>query len=90
VNKPYTEKSNGGYIIRKISANIDEMELIWHQDKRNRIVEIISGNNWQFQFDNELPVEINAGDVLHIPGGKIHRVIRGTTDLKIKIQEYDR
>lgn len=86
VNKPYIEeKIEESVVIRTFSADIDEMELKWHWDEEDREIEPIGENDWQFQFDNELPIEINT--IIKIPMGQIHRVIKGTTDLKIRIKK---
>jgi hypothetical protein len=86
VNKPYIEeKIEESVVIRTFSADIDEMELKWHWDEEDREIEPIGENDWQFQFDNELPIEINT--IIKIPMGQIHRVIKGTTDLKMRIKK---
>jgi quercetin dioxygenase-like cupin family protein len=46
---------------------------------------ILEGKGWQFQRDNELPLELKIGDSIFIPRHQVHRVIKGETDLKIKI-----
>jgi len=81
---PFTEEAleNNTYI-RTFSANISEEELVWHWDEETRIVEPIAENDWFFQFDNELPIKISGK--IYIEKGRIHRVIKGTTDLKVKI-----
>jgi hypothetical protein len=82
--KPYTEeKLEESVVIRTFLADIDEMELKWHWDEEDRIVEPLNENDWQFQFDNQLPTRINKQ--IHVPAGIIHRVIRGTSDLIVKI-----
>jgi quercetin dioxygenase-like cupin family protein len=78
---PYTDKDN----IREFSSNVDELDLIWHQDKEDRLVEVLEGEGWKFQRDNNVPVDMKIGDRIFIPEGEIHRIIKGTTDLKIKI-----
>ena len=78
---PYTNKGN----IRTFSKDVDPMELVWHQDKEDRDIEVLEGEGWQIQFDNELPFGIKKGDRIFITEGQIHRTIKGTTDLKIKI-----
>ena len=78
---PYTDKSN----IRTFSKDVDEMDLIWHRDDEDREINILEGNGWQFQRDNELPLELREGDRIFIPRYQVHRVIKGETDLKIKI-----
>jgi quercetin dioxygenase-like cupin family protein len=80
-NTPITQTS----VIREFSSEVDPMELIWHQDKEDRTVEILEGEGWQFQRDNELPLELKKGDTIFIPEYQIHRVIKGSTNLKIKI-----
>ena len=77
---PYTDKDN----IRKFSSNVDELDLVWHQDKEDRLVEVLEGEGWKFQRDNNVPVDMKIGDRIFIAEGEIHRVIKGTTDLKIK------
>ena len=42
---------------------------------------------WQLQRDNELPLELKEGIDIFIPKGQIHRVIKGQTDLKLKIKK---
>ena len=86
--KPYREERiTESVVIRTFSANMDEMELKWHWDEEDRLIEPLAENDWQFQFDNELPVMIYKQ--IFIPTGVIHRVIKGTTDLKIKITKYE-
>ena len=61
------------------------MELVWHQDKEDRTIEILEGEGWAIQKDDELPLAISKGDSIFIPVNKVHRVLKGTTDLKVKI-----
>ena len=79
--KPYHNKGN----IRTFSKDINKLELVWHQDKEDRNIEILEGEGWQLQFDNELPFAIKKGDRIFITEGRIHRILKGNTDLKIKI-----
>jgi hypothetical protein len=82
--KPYIEHAvEESVVIRTFLASIDEEELVWHWDEEDRLIEPLNDNDWQFQFDNELPIKINK--VIYIPKGVFHRVIKGTTDLNIKI-----
>jgi quercetin dioxygenase-like cupin family protein len=80
-NTPLTETS----VIREFSSEVDPMELIWHQDEEDRTIEILEGEGWQLQRDNELPLALQEGDSIFIPMGQIHRVIKGNTNLKIQI-----
>ena len=82
--KPFSEEQLAeSVVIRTFSSNIDESELKWHWDEEDRLVEPLNENDWQFQFDNQLPERIYKP--IHVPAGVIHRVIRGTTDLVVKI-----
>ena len=78
---PYINKDN----IRTFSKDVDPMELVWHQDAEDREIEILEGKGWKLKMDNELPFELVRGDHIFITEGRIHRVLKGTTDLKIKI-----
>ena len=64
------------------------MDLIWHADKENRIITVLEGNGWKFQFDEELPVEMTEGKSISILKGKLHRVIKGKGPLKINLQKH--
>ena len=80
---PYIDNED----IRTFSESVDEMELIWHRDKEDRKVTIIEGTDWKLQMDNELPVSLEVGKTYLIPKMFYHRVLKGTTDLKIRIEE---
>ena len=81
LNNPYTHTNN----TRTFSKDVDPMDLIWHTDLEDRTIEILEGKGWQFQRDNELPLELKEGDSIFIPRHQVHRVIKGETNLKIKI-----
>ena len=72
-------------VIREFSSEVDPMELVWHQDPQDRTIEILEGEGWQLQRDNELPLELKKGDRIFIPEFQIHRVIKGNTNLKLQI-----
>lgn len=84
---PYTENKQDGYIIREFGSNIPNEELVWHRDKKDRVVEIIEGSGWRFQMDNGLPIELKEGMILEIPKETYHRIGKGNMKLVIKIKE---
>ena len=79
--QPYKDSSN----IRSFSKNVKKLELVWHKDDEDRDIEILEGKGWQMQFDDELPFELAKGDCIFITKHRIHRIHKGTTDLKIRI-----
>ena len=79
--EPYKNKGN----VRTFSKNVNKLELVWHQDKEDRNIEILEGEGWSFQRDNELPITLKKGDRIFITANQIHRILKGDTDLKIKI-----
>ena len=83
----YTDENTNGYKIRTFEKGVLDNELIWHRDKKTRIVEILESKGWKFQFDNELPIDLTPGTIINIPKDKIHRVIKGSSKLVIKIKE---
>jgi hypothetical protein len=80
---PFQEEIHENHVIRKFTKDLSENELKWHFDVENRTVIPLNENDWQFQFDNELPQAIDK--TIFTPEGKYHRVIKGTTDLIVKI-----
>lgn len=79
------EKVSENTFIRTFYQNVDSGELTWHRDREDRIIESIEETDWKFQIDNELPFTIE-GRIL-IPKGVYHRLIKGTGDLKIKLEK---
>ena len=85
--KPYTEIQQHNTIIRTFPFDLNEEELVWHRDHNDRNVKVLTGEGWKVQMDNQLPKEIKRGDEFFIPKETYHRVIKGTTDLVVKITE---
>lgn len=85
--KPYTQVEENGYIVREFAEDVRTKELVWHRDKENRTVEVLEGEGWKFQYDNEVPIDIKVGDTLEIEQMEYHRLIKGKTGLVLKITE---
>jgi hypothetical protein len=83
--KPFIDQSKDDLIIRTFSKEIPSHLLKWHIDEENRIIWPIEENDWQFQFDNKLPIPIDGK--IEISKGIEHRIIKGTTDLIIAIKK---
>lgn len=83
---PYTNiQTTDKYIIREFNENIDPIELLWHRDDEQRLVEIIGETDWKIQLDNQLPTSMNQP--IFIKKHEWHRVIKGTGTLKLKIHK---
>lgn len=83
---PYSDEPiNEEVKTRTFNVNVNTDDLKWHRDRENRLVEVIEGDNWFIQFDNELPKPLIPGKQYIIPEGVYHRVIKGDSSLKIKI-----
>jgi quercetin dioxygenase-like cupin family protein len=89
--KPYTdERLTSNSWIRTFDPKItDSEEYVWHRDKKDRIVTVIEGEGWQFQFDEQVPQIINREEVIYISKETYHRLLSGSTPLKIKIEEVE-
>lgn len=84
---PFEQKNISENVkIRTFSSDTDSGEFTWHRDREDRIVELIEGENWYIQLDNELPKKLVKEDKIFIPMGVYHRVIKGEGDLKVKIE----
>ena len=83
---PFEEKLiNNKATLRKFGYNVDREDLIWHRDREDRVIKVIKGSNWSFQFDNKLPQKMKDGDTIIVKKNSWHRVIKGQGDLIIKI-----
>ena len=82
--KPYKDlEVEESVVIRIFNQEIDPIELMWHRDNEDRIIESIGVTDWKVQLDNTLPVLIKGQ--IFIPRGVWHRAIKGTGSLTIKI-----
>ena len=84
---PFTQETFDGKILRTFSSEVDEDELKWHYDLKDRKVQVIRGNNWELQMDNEIPQKLTPLKEYFIPKGVYHRVIKGQGDLVVLIEE---
>jgi hypothetical protein len=89
MTKPYIDIENTDeYIVRKFDENIDPIELMWHRDDEDRLVEIIDpGQGWKFQFENELPWDLEPQMSICILKHEWHRIIKGKENLLVKIHK---
>ena len=83
---PFKEtKLSENTFIREFNQLTDSGEFSWHRDRESRIIESLEETDWLIQLDDELPKKIE-GEVF-IPMGVYHRLIKGTGDLRIKLQK---
>lgn len=93
MTKPYKEtiqeKHGTGehYIIRTFSKDIEESDLIWHRDHHSRRIHVLQGEGWKLQTDDSLPQDLKVGKEYFVTQGEYHRLLKGTNDLIIRIQE---
>ena len=85
--KPFIQEDySTDTVLRHFDKSAPDHLYKWHADDEDRFVESLNENDWQFQFDNELPQSIEPGKIIHIPKGLIHRLIKGTSELSISIK----
>ena len=86
--EPYIDQfEEDGSRIRTFSSDIDNDELIWHKDKKDREITILSGVGWKLQMEDKLPKELELGKLYDIPKEEYHRIIKGKDNLVIRIWE---
>jgi hypothetical protein len=82
--RPYTHlEDTEEYIVRVFDENIDPIELKWHRDNEDRLVESLEPTDWLVQIENKLPEKMDKP--IFIPRGQWHRTIKGTGKLVIRI-----
>lgn len=84
---PFEQVIEGIKKVRTFYQDVDDDELKWHQDEKDRWVTVLQSDNWEFQMDNGLPSKINDGDKIFIPKFAWHRVIKGSGNLVVSIEE---
>ena len=88
-DRPYAQDVGlDGQMLRTFDADVDDEELRWHRDDRDRQVTFLSGAGWMIQVEPNLPLPITRGMSLVIPQGIWHRLIRtGREALQCAIRE---
>ena len=90
--KPFEDFENSIYknvFTRVFKENIKDKQLIWHKDRKDRVVKVIYGTGWKLQYDNKLPTELEIGHNYYIKKEQFHRLHKGNSELKLEIKEYD-
>jgi quercetin dioxygenase-like cupin family protein len=88
-NLPFIQENLSDNVkIRTFKTDVESGELMWHRDREDRLVEILECNNWKYQSDNTLPLEMKKGDKIFIPKGEYHRVIKGDGDLVVRVTMF--
>jgi hypothetical protein len=72
-------------VTRVFKSDIDSDELKWHWDDEDRNIIVVGETNWKFQFDNELPINMNTK--IKVPKGTWHRLIKGDGDLTLIVEK---
>ena len=87
---PYLEKRLAdGRILRDFSQNVSNHELEWHMDRNDREISVVRGHGWKLQLEHGLPFDLAAGETYSIPRESWHRVVKGSSPLRILISESD-
>ena len=84
---PFKQRKINGNLIRKFSKDVSSSKLAWHRDHSDRAVSVVEGIDWLLQIDNNVPVLMEVGIQYYIPKNTYHRVIKGSTDLVLEINE---
>lgn len=88
VVKPYQDEwINHNKRIRSFNVTSIQEDFIWHQDRCDREITILNGDNWKLQYDNELPIILEINKTYYIPRNTYHRIIKGSNNLIIVINE---
>jgi len=85
---PFKQIEKEGKLVRTFSPDVEEGELKWHQDLKDRKVTIIESNGWLYQSENELPKKLEDAKQIFIPKLVWHRVLKGYGKLVVEIEEF--
>jgi len=85
---PYSDSDKeSDTFVRKFADDLDDRELVWHRDRKDRFVKVMSGIGWKLQMDNQLPNELLPHHVYFIKKETYHRLIKGSGTLILEIKE---
>jgi hypothetical protein len=84
---PFSEENiSSNEVIRTFLPSLNQEDLKWHWDDEDREIVFISVNDWKYQIDNDLPRPCDGS--VFIKAGTWHRVIKGKSELRVKITKY--
>ena len=87
--KPYSDIIEAdGTISRLFPTSTKPEALKWHMDDEDRIITVLSKTNWQFQFEDQLPVPLDKP--IFIKRHQWHRLVKGDGPLMISIYKHAR
>ncbi len=71
--KPFVDtKVDKNTRIRNFHPQYEDHLFKWHWDDEDRWIEATGENDWQFQFDDELPQSLEPNKIIMIPKGIYH------------------
>ena len=70
------EELNGVRIIRN-----DISHFVWHRDKYDRVIRVISGVDWFLQMEHEVPRKMNKSQNMFIKKEIWHRIFCTSEDV---------
>lgn len=86
---PFLEKEAlKGIHIRLFTESTEPEDLVWHRDREYRLVYVRESSDWKMQFENELPIDMNPGDLFEVHYGEWHRLVKGSGDLVLEIKKF--
>lgn len=86
---PFEQIEKEGKIVRTFNPDVEDDELKWHQDLKDRKVTILESGGWLFQMENELPNKLEDTKQIFIPKLAWHRVLKGQGKLVVEIEEFN-
>ena len=87
--KPYTDIIESNNTVSRLFPSTTKSEdLKWHMDDEDRIITVLGKTNWQFQFEDQLPVPLDRP--IFIKRHQWHRLIKGDGPLMISIFKHAR
>jgi len=88
VDFPFDEHKVGpNLFVRTFDPSTDPYEFVWHRDREDRFIRVLEGGGWKFQFEDDLPFELEKEDHVYITTGVYHRVIPGDSVLEILVEK---
>ena len=87
MSQPFEQYIKEDKLVRVFTPEVPVDELKWHQDLKDRVVTVIEDGGWEFQMENLLPNKLFSGQKIEIPKFAWHRVLKGTGNLIVEIEE---
>lgn len=84
---PFDEMKIGQDLFLRRFSSKDSKDFVWHRDKEDRVIRVVSSDGWKIQFEDSIPQPMIPGSEFFIKKNSWHRIISGKNNALLMIKK---